>query len=192
MTSRVLGALRIAARPRARADRRADVWRSSGSPTSRCSSGTRRTSAGAPSTTRSRGRPTSGTSVFDQRSRRTRRAIAYDLIGNGNELGGGSFRIHEPDAAGARLRPARDHAPRSSGRSSASCSTRSGWARRRTAGSRSGSTGCSMVLLDEPNLRDTIAFPKNQAGVDPMTGAPTDADRRAAARSSGSGSSSRS
>jgi aspartyl-tRNA synthetase len=33
-----------------------------------------------------------------------------------------------------------------------------------------------MVLASEPNLRDTIAFPKNQAGVDPMTGAPSDAD----------------
>jgi aspartyl-tRNA synthetase len=35
-----------------------------------------------------------------------------------------------------------------------------------------------MVLAGEPNLRDTIAFPKNQAGVDPMTGAPSDADPR--------------
>jgi len=33
----------------------------------------------------------------------------------------------------------------------------------------------SMVLAGEPNLRDVIAFPKNQAGVDPMTGAPSDA-----------------
>jgi aspartyl-tRNA synthetase len=32
-----------------------------------------------------------------------------------------------------------------------------------------------MVLAREPNLRDTIAFPKNQAGIDPMTGAPSDA-----------------
>jgi len=31
-----------------------------------------------------------------------------------------------------------------------------------------------MVLAREPNLRDTVAFPKNQAGVDPMTGAPTE------------------
>jgi aspartyl-tRNA synthetase len=31
-----------------------------------------------------------------------------------------------------------------------------------------------MVLAGEPNLRDTIAFPKNQAGIDPMSGAPSD------------------
>jgi aspartyl-tRNA synthetase len=31
-----------------------------------------------------------------------------------------------------------------------------------------------MVLAREPNLRDTVAFPKNQAGFDPMSGAPSD------------------
>ena len=31
-----------------------------------------------------------------------------------------------------------------------------------------------MALLDEPVIRDTLEFPKNQAGVDPMSGAPTE------------------
>jgi len=30
------------------------------------------------------------------------------------------------------------------------------------------------VLAREPNLRDTVAFPKNQAGFDPMSGAPSE------------------
>jgi aspartyl-tRNA synthetase len=30
------------------------------------------------------------------------------------------------------------------------------------------------VLAAEPNLRDVIAFPKNQAGLDPMSGAPSE------------------
>ena len=37
----------------------------------------------------------------------------------------------------------------------------------------SGIDRLSMALLAEPFIRDTVAFPKNQAGVDPMSGAPT-------------------
>jgi aspartyl-tRNA synthetase len=33
-----------------------------------------------------------------------------------------------------------------------------------------------MAIGREPNLRDMIAFPKNQAGVDPMSGAPSEVE----------------
>ena len=75
------------------------------------------------------------------RSLQARESMQYDLVGNGNELGGGSFRIHEADLQERVFRAMRSFRPRSSGRSSASCSMRSRWALRRTAASRSGSTG---------------------------------------------------
>ncbi|HEY6149183.1 MAG TPA: aspartate--tRNA ligase [Gaiellaceae bacterium] len=99
-------------------------------------------------------------------------AVAYDLVGNGEELGGGSVRIHESelqskvfdvlqitpeqqrDRFGFLLEALKMGAPPHGGIAF-------------------GIDRMLMVLAQEPNLRDTIAFPKNQAGVDPMSGAPT-------------------
>ena len=106
------------------------------------------------------------------------RSKAYDLVLNGWELGSGSIRIHRP-------RPA-----------ARACSAHSGSARKRR---RSGSdSSCSpfrygapphggfafgidrltAILAGEENIREVIAFPKTQSGVDPMTNAPTPVDDR--------------
>ena len=99
-------------------------------------------------------------------------AYAYDIIVNGNELGGGSFRIHEPDVQ-ARVFGLL-------ALSEAEQRTQFGFLLDALAmgapphgGIALGIDRMTMVLAGEPNLRDVIAFPKNQAGLDPMSGAPS-------------------
>jgi aspartyl-tRNA synthetase len=100
-------------------------------------------------------------------------AHAYDLVVNGNELGGGSFRIHEPGLQ-ARVFALL-------GLGEAEQRSKFGFLLDALAmgappmgGIALGIDRMTMVLAREPNLRDVIAFPKNQAGADPMSGAPTD------------------
>jgi aspartyl-tRNA synthetase len=100
-------------------------------------------------------------------------AHAYDLIVNGNELGGGSFRIHEPEIQ-ARVFDLL-------GLSEDEQRTKFGFLLDALTmgapphgGIALGIDRMAMVLAKEPNLRDVIAFPKNQAGIDPMSGAPSD------------------
>jgi aspartyl-tRNA synthetase len=103
-------------------------------------------------------------------------AYAYDIVVNGNELGGGSFRIHEPDIQERvfELLALSEEQQRS----------QFGFLLDALAmgapphgGIALGIDRMTMVLAGEPNLRDVIAFPKNQAGLDPMSGAPSEISR---------------
>jgi aspartyl-tRNA synthetase len=99
-------------------------------------------------------------------------AIAYDLVGNGMELAGGSFRIHEADLQ-AKVFDLLRISPEEQREKFGFLLDALAMGAPPHGGIASGIDRMAMALLDEPYIRDTLAFPKNQAGVDPMTGAPT-------------------
>jgi aspartyl-tRNA synthetase len=105
------------------------------------------------------------------------RSQAYDLVLNGWELGSGSIRIHQPELQsrifgllgiskeeadrrfGFFLNPFKYGAPPHGGFAF-------------------GIDRLVAILAGEENIREVIAYPKTQSGLDPMTNAPTAVDPR--------------
>jgi aspartyl-tRNA synthetase len=103
------------------------------------------------------------------------RAKAYDLVINGYECAGGSIRIHNPDVQSRLFKTL--------GMSEEQARARFGFLLDALkfgapphGGIALGLDRWAMMLARTPNIRDTIAFPKNQKARDLMTGAPAAVD----------------
>jgi aspartyl-tRNA synthetase len=101
------------------------------------------------------------------------RALAYDVVVNGIEIGGGSFRMHEPELQ-ASVFDVLELTPEEQRAKFGFLLDALAMGAPPHGGIAFGIERMLMALLREPNLRDVIAFPKNQAGVDPMSSAPTE------------------
>jgi aspartyl-tRNA synthetase len=100
------------------------------------------------------------------------RALAYDLVVNGWELGSGSVRIHQPDLQQrvfSVLGIDEQHAEQSFG----FLLDAFRYGPPPHAGFAFGIDRLVAVLVGEENIREVIAFPKTQSGADPLTRAPT-------------------
>jgi aspartyl-tRNA synthetase len=121
-------------------------------------------------------RPTDDTLDLFATDPASARAVAYDLVGNGSELAGGSFRIHEP-ALQQQVFEYLGIGPEEQQEKFGFLLEALAMGAPPHGGIASGIDRLVMALLNEPRIRDTQAFPKNQVGLDLMTGAPIELPR---------------
>jgi len=99
-------------------------------------------------------------------------SIAYDLVLNGNEIGGGSIRIHDSEVQSTvfkALSITDDEAKHRFGHMLEAFQ----YGPPPHGGIAWGIDRLIMILQKEPNIREVIAFPKDSKAKDLMTGAPS-------------------
>jgi aspartyl-tRNA synthetase len=102
------------------------------------------------------------------------KARAYDLVLNGVELGGGSIRIHRRDVQ-ERVLEALKRDPSEFDFLLEAFS----YGPPPHGGIALGIDRMAMLMAGRDSIREVIAFPKIQSGVDPLTGAPTPVEEKA-------------
>jgi aspartyl-tRNA synthetase len=100
------------------------------------------------------------------------RSYQYDLVLNGNEIGGGSIRNHRPETQSKVFELLGISAERAE--ESFSFLLRAlAMGAPPHGGIAFGLDRLAMLVAEADSLREVIAFPKGQGGVDPLTGAPS-------------------
>jgi aspartyl-tRNA synthetase len=101
----------------------------------------------------------------------TAKARAYDLVLNGFEMGGGSIRIHDPEAQ-RRVFEVLGLTPEQTEEQFGHLIRAFRYGVPPHGGIAMGVDRLVMLMAGKDTLRDVTAFPKSQSGQDPLTGAP--------------------